>query len=652
MTRKLFIFIVTIICMGSSLLSSAAARQNWKGDVLVTNDGRMVGRIVAICPPSLNEKHTIKTIDENTYRVEWVFTARETVRDARLEVGFEQASPAMWWMIPSVSYNGNQWGQGHEPKGSRTEDGWWTFSYRRTPIPGAVYSESKDFAVATWSDVPKESSEDFSCGIKTEERTTVHRLLWPEEEMPQTYTARDHFEKGWQRSSTMQAGEKRIISMYISAVPVEQDHRAIRVFLDTAWKQAKQPKIKTPGRKVVWDLGIRYFKESLWAEEGSYHGFSIGLVLDKDGKWTQRPGGKYESGWCGQNISVGCSMLWDYLQRGDRTSLEKGLTTLDCWANNCRLPNGLFIVQYDAVLSGNPCRIDACNLGTTALNYLQAYNLAKECGVDRPQYRELAYDICDFVIGDQQENGCFGRGWTYDGKCIYREGTVGAFLIPALLEAFQTCKKPQYLKSAERAYNYYIEELRKDGYTTAGALDTWCVDKESSISILRSSLMLYQITHRKEYLQDAIHTSYYLSTWLWHYDEMYPPEDQFVREGYHTFGGTSVSVQHHHLDYYACLWIPQWLELARVTGQKQWKEKADAIWKNCCQLISDGSLMLNGHLRPAGSQNEAYFESSWGFGNEEKGLPPIARSNRINDWLVAWPGAFRLETIRKTSKKL
>ena len=237
-------------------------------------------------------------------------------------------------------------------------------------------------------------------------------------------------------------------------------------------------------------------------------------------------------------------------------------------------------------------------------------------------------------------------------KCIYREGTVGAFLIPALLEAFQTCKKPQYLKSAERAYNYYIEELRKDGYTTAGALDTWCVDKESSISILRSSLMLYQITHRKEYLQDAIHTSYYLSTWLWHYDEMYPPEDQFVREGYHTFGGTSVSVQHHHLDYYACLWIPQWLELARVTGQKQWKEKADAIWKNCCQLISDGSLMLNGHLRPAGSQNEAYFESSWGFGNEEKGLPPIARSNRINDWLVAWPGAFRLETIRKTSKKL
>ncbi len=60
---------------------------------------------------------------------------------------------------------------------------------------------------------------------------------------------------------------------------------------------------------------------------------------------------------------------------------------------------------------------------------------------------------------------------------------------------------------------------------------------------------------------------------------------------------------------------------------------------------------MNGYLRPAGSQNEAYFESNWGFRNKGESTPAIARNNRINDWLVAWPGAFRLETIRNARKR-
>jgi len=630
----------------------AAARLAWQGDALVTDQGQRVGQVVCSHAPGFSVQRRMKAVDRSTYRVEWTFTALQTVSDARVEVGFVHASPAAWWMIPSVSYNGNRWGRGKEPKGARTDGGWWTFSYRRTPLPGAVYSEGADFAVATWGDVPRHEDEDFSCGIMTEKETTTHRLLWPEEEQPQSYTGRDHFEKGWQRRVTLPAGAKRTLSMYIHVVPVEPEHRAIRGFLDCAWKLARQPRMKTPDKKTVWDLGIRYFKESLWAEEGSYRGFSIGLTLDREGRWTQRRFAKYEAGWCGQNISVACSMLWDYLQRGDRTSLEKGLATLDCWAEHCRLPNGLFVVQYDAILSGRPCRLDACNLGTAAVNYLEAYELARQCGADRPQYRQLAYDICDFVVNDQQANGCLARGWTYDGECLFREGTVGAFLIPALIEAYRSSKNMKYLTSARRAYDYYVTEIRQDGYSTAGALDTWCIDKESSISILRSALLLYRLTGQKEYLDDAVHTSYYLSTWLWHYDGIYPADDQTTREHYHTFGATSVSTQHHHLDPYACLWVPQWFELARITGQRQWREKAEAIWRYCCQLISDGRLTLNGHIRPAGSQNEAFFESVWGLGRGNGDAPAASSSNRINDWLVAWPGAFRLETIRKMNKKL
>lgn len=171
-------------------------------------------------------------------------------------------------------------------------------------------------------------------------------------------------------------------------------------------------------------------------------------------------------------------------------------------------------------------------------------------------------------------------------------------------------------------------------------MDTWCIDKESSISLLHSALKLYNLTSNKEYLDDAVAVSYYLSTWLWHYNGIYPENDNFTQYNYKTFGATSVSVQHHHLDPYALFWVPEWFELTKLTGDSQWKEKAIAIWNNGCQLISDGTLVINGRVRPVGSQNEAYLQSHWNW-------DAAPHFDRINSWLVAWPGAFRLETLRK-----
>ena len=163
------------------------------------------------------------------------------------------------------------------------------------------------------------------------------------------------------------------------------------------------------------------------------------------------------------------------------------------------------------------------------------------------------------------------------------------------------------------------------------------------MSLLRSALRFHRLTGEASYVEDALDISYYLSTWLWHYDGVYPADNSFMQYGYHTFGATSVSVQHNHLDPYALYWVPEWLELSELTGDSQWREKAVAIWRNGSQLVSDGTLKINGLVRPAGSQNEAYFECAWGFGGNDA---YNKASQSINDWLVAWPGAFRLETLR------
>ena len=578
---------------------------------------------------------------KNVWKVEWTFTAREDVDSARICVGYNSGASPRWWMLPAISYNGNDWGKGHEPKGATEGGQMRTYSYRRSPIPGAIYSENSFCAAGTWCDIPPEG---FSFGILPASDGCHHSYILPQEEMPVTYFDRDRFAPGWSNSLNMKKGEKRSLTMHLFVTRSRDSFGAAGDFMDECWRRHPEVDFGSPSVDDVWNLKIRFVKESLWAEEGPYRGFSIGLLPFGNDGWQQRRVWKYESGWCGQNISLGCSLLTDYLRTGSESSREKGFATLDCWAENCPLENGLFITHFDHILYGTDGVMDACNLGVTAMNYIEAARLAELCGAERPNYLQIALGICDFALSEQTPDGCYGRGWTRDGVCVERDGTVGAFLIPAVIDAYSATSKEEYLASARRAYDHYFGQLRQCGYTTAGALDTWCIDKESAISLLRSALRLYRIEGGQSYLDDALMVSRYLSTWMWHYDAEYAEDDAFSIYGYHTFGATSVSVQHHHLDPYASLWIPEWVELSSLTGDEQWREKAFAVWRNCTQLISDGTLVVNGRIRPAGSQNEAYFESSWGFGSG--GASADSRPDRVNDWLVCWPGAFLLETLR------
>lgn len=309
------------------------------------------------------------------------------------------------------------------------------------------------------------------------------------------------------------------------------------------------------------------------------------------------------------------------------------------WTTNTVLPNGLFITHYDNILEKRENLLDACNLGAAAYNFFDAAALCAKVGQARPQLRKIAFGICDFMVTDQQESGQYGKGWNYNGECTYREGTIGAFLIPPMVKAYCVSKDEKYLKSARRAFDFYMGQLRHYGYTTAGALDTWCIDCESAWPLLRAAMVLNEATGETSYLDHAETVSYYIATWQWHYNASYPATNDFVKYGYNTFGASGVSVQHHHISSHTVCVVDNWIELGKLTKNPIWEERARALWRNSSQLISDGTLQIHNRIRPKGSQNEAFFQSHWGFHKD--------KSPAINDWLVAWPSAFRLEVLRR-----
>ena len=85
------------------------------------------------------------------------------------------------------------------------------------------------------------------------------------------------------------------------------------------------------------------------------------------------------------------------------------------------------------------------------------------------------------------------------------------------------------------------------------------------------------------------------------------------------------------------------VRLYKVTGDKKWKNRALAMWKNSSIGISDGNSGVHNIIRPVGSQNEAYFHCNWSFENTNN------RRGMLNDWLVCWPTAFRLIILMDSS---
>lgn len=65
------------------------------------------------------------------------------------------------------------------------------------------------------------------------------------------------------------------------------------------------------------------------------------------------------------------------------------------------------------------------------------------------------------------------------------------------------------------------------------------------------------------------------------------------------------------------------------------------MWKAVLHCIGDGTLEIHNRVRPVGSQNEAIFHCRWGFAEKNE----LARRGSLNDWLVAWPCAFRLSVL-------
>jgi hypothetical protein len=333
-------------------------------------------------------------------------------------------------------------------------------------------------------------------------------------------------------------------------------------------------------------------------------------------------------------------MIQDFLWNKNEDSWKKGEASLDFWAKNGSFPSGLIYARFDDKLAWKEDpEIDTRNMGDGAYFYLLAAELAEKVGRPRPLWKNTGLGICDFFCQNILSNGRFGKKWKASGLLTDPDGTIGCYLLPAMIKAYRITGRDVYLKTAVRAFRAYADEDLEAVCLTAGAIDQDTVDKETGLPLLTAGLDLYEITKDAYYLSMAEKAAYYLASWQYHYSIDFPQGTPATVIGYDAFGGTSVSVGGGGADQGGAVIALGWLRLYKATSKEVWKQRALATWGHTTIGISEGTLKLNGKVLPVGAQNEGYqhsrtrnsYTSRQGYGNE---------------WLCAWCTAFRLWTLQ------
>ena len=153
--------------------------------------------------------------------------------------------------------------------------------------------------------------------------------------------------------------------------------------------------------------------------------------------------------------------------------------------------------------------------------------------------------------------------------------------------------------------------------------------------------MLYDITNDKKYIKRAEQAAYYFTSWMFFYEVLYKNGSEFTEYGYKTAGGTAISAEHHAIDSWGSVIVPELCRLATLTDNGMWLKIARLMWANAIQ----GMTLREGHLfhgmqRPIGSQNEGFFQARW-----TKYRPTCEERGHYNDCLSAWSGAYRMKTV-------
>ena len=535
--------------------------------------------------------------------------------EGKIQLSFQIKTPEKpeSWINPCVNYNGNPKGEGDFPKPKPGEG--WSFREDRLGIPSCSIIRDSKGPLAVFTTPAKTENEISSVETVTKNSETVFNIRVPLTEKPKRHTGK-YYLNGLsgkkEKHFKIKNGLKYSRKFYITWK--EDPEASYHELLKEIWKKLDPDWEKHDDWGRNSEHRINHVINNLYVEREDASGLITavhrGLIPVTN---------TISGGFVGKNPEICHTLYKAYLDSGEEKLKEISFKVLDFFTE-AQLPNGLLLSDYQLArekwfgLHFSPH--EGCStrmMSEMAYNFIRTYNLAKKHGEAKEKWLKMAEDFCDFMVRNQPEDGNYGRWWSKDGELKDPSSTNGSYVIWPLVKLYKLKGSEKYLEAAEKAMEYHIEKsVDKDLYW-GDALDSNCIDKEGGHSILRSLILLHDVTEKERYLEKAKKTANYVLTWTYFYDVPFSDDTPLGKRDVTTTGATSVSAAHHHLDPYGAAIAYDWLKLWKKTGDEVWKEYALAALDFVHQLVSTEEDPLGFPEYFEGWQPEQLGQTEWDY---------------------------------------
>lgn len=581
--------------------------------------------------------------------------------------------------VPSVLYKDNRMGRGAFPRRTM-EEPQWSFIESRTPLPGitVLYTKEQTFAICCDPSRSPRLSISTSTNIMA---NTAEVTLWdPGVEWPKRYSGKNALvattEGEYPRYKIERTGDRlRLINtIHISfqSPAGNSPFSCYRHFIEML--QAPQKPVNLVSWSIYHDLKLLHLlslikpgedQKTAYIAMGRNNGavqefyeYTAGSFLVKSLEAAvilANEGGKplgaeqcalleavgEKLGKAGATMEEIAIMIGNFFLQGERAP---GIHQ-DCYDCCRRIWGGYFGIseQEDYRYWINA----RCN-GEVMSNYIALYEVLREKGIEIPEFIELPKRVARFYIKYQltgRQNGSFGRWWTHEGRAVNSLGTNGAYIVSMLCAIEPYMKIEDGIGQAITRAGAYYGQLVEMGEYFGDTLDADCCDKEAGVTLMSMFLDLYERDGDPQFLTYAKHAAEFVATWIWQYDQEFPSSSPLAARRFSTTGMTSVSVAHHHLDFYGMLIACGYLRLWEYTGETFFKDQGVMMLDACRQLVATPRDLLGRSPEEVGWQPEQINHTDWDYFDR-----PDCRHGSF-DIDIAWVTVLGLRSYQKLEKR-
>ena len=533
------------------------------------------------------------------------------------------------WIVPSVMYHENRHGKGKFPTGGLKQG--WSFREDRMPVPSCSILFAGKESASVWCN-PAENDQ-FLSSVKTyiNEKKPCFEIAIPYTEEPYTYTDKGIASKGLKKREEkfIKIGKNELPyhlqkTYYIGFFAFEHPseiHRKISESCEENFSNSNYKTEKITPQKIA-SLKLHHLL-FMYIENGQLAGIKLGK-----GNGILQSFFNYTTGsFLGKSLEGAYILAKAGVELNKENYLEKAEKIAGFYLNGS-LPGGLHQDTFNLksrkwagylamapdkrIIKGVNTR---CN-GEVMLHYLKLYTLLKEAGKVHEEYIELVDRNIEFYLMHQLRGdleGSYGRWWNKDGSVLDAAGTNGTYIISLLAERIKAAGyQAGFKESLDKAVVYYKGLV--DSYSFyADTLDADCIDKEAGVALLRAFLDLYEINKDNSLLAYAEKCASFIMSWVYMYNENFDASSALGKEAFKTKGMTSVSVGHHHLDFYGLYIAYDFLRLWQFSGDGFWQKQASHLAAACMQLVSSPENLLNRNGKYIGWQPEQINHTNWTY---------------------------------------